>query len=397
MHRFLLSALVLSSIAVLAQGPSERESRWRQDIRVFADGFSRHQLDFAKLYPDRVFKTEIHRLAADAGKLSALEFTMRLIRLVASANVGHNAFRLTSNQLGFDRLPILMRWYTHPSGYSLAVVAAAPSYSMAVGTRVIRIGSMTPAQLFTAVTPYIAHETEDSLRLDSTGYLSNLGVLQHLGAAGPDGRAEFTLAKPGGDAFSLTLAKGDPPPNPDRPQENYSYQYLSDAKSLVVRYNKCNNDPKQPFADFTRDLFFFADSHAVERVVIDLRANSGGNSQVIEPLVKGLKSRGALRAHVSALIGPRTFSSGLRAAVELQRELHATLVGGPVAEKLNGYGEVRPIELPNSHLSMQYSTKFFHLSKDGDPVLEPTARASATLDDALPGRDPALDAPLHRH
>ncbi len=396
MHRFLLSALVLSSIAVLAQGPSERESRWRQDIRVFADGFSRHQLDFAKLYPDRVFKTEIDALAADAGKLSDIEITMRLIRLVASANVGHNAFRLPSNKLGFDRLPILMRWYKEPSGYSLAVVAAAPSYSMAVGTRVIRIGSMTPAQLFTAVTPYIAHETEDSLRLDSTGYLSNLGVLQHLGAAGPDGRAEFTLAKPGGDPFALTLAKGDPPPNPDRPQENYSYQYLSDAKSLVVRYNKCNNDPKQPFADFTRDLFFFADSHAVERVVIDLRANSGGNSQVIEPLVKGLKSRGALRAHVSALIGPRTFSSGLLAAVELQRELHATLVGEPVGEKLNGYGEVRPIELPNSHLSMQYSTKFFHLSKDGDAVLEPTVRASATLDDALAGRDPALDAALHR-
>ena len=78
------------------------------------------------------------------------------------------------------------------------------------------------------------------------------------------------------------------------------------------------------------------------------------------------------------------------------RELHATLVGEPVGEKLSGYGEVRPIDLPNSHLSMQYSTKFFHLSKDGDAVLEPTVPASATLEDALAGRDPALDAALHR-
>jgi hypothetical protein len=396
MPRRLLSALVLSSIAVLAQAPSDRESRWREDIRVFADEFSRHQLDFAKLYPDRVFKTEIGALTADAGKLSDIEITMRLIRLVASANVGHNALRLPANQLGFDRLPILMRWYKEPSGYSLAVVAAAPSYATAAGTRVIRIGSMTPGQLFIAVTPYIAHETEGALRLDSTGYLSNLGVLQHLGAAGPDGRAEFTLAKPGADAFTLTLSKGDPPTNPDRPRENYSYQYVSEAKALVVRYNKCRNDPKQPFADFTRELFSFADSHDVERMVIDLRANSGGNSQVIGPLVKGLKSRGVLRAQVSALIGPQTFSSGLMAALELQRELHATLVGEPVGEKLNGYGEVRPIELPNSHLSMQYSTKFFRQSKDGDVVLEPAVRVSATFDDALAGRDPALDAALHR-
>jgi hypothetical protein len=395
MRRLLLFALVLGSLVVLAQGPSDRESRWREDLRVFADEFSRHQLDFAKLYPDRVFKAEVNALTADAGKLSDIEITMRLIRLVASANVGHNAFRLPSNQLGFDRLPILMRWYKEPSGYSLAVVAAAPSYATAVGTRVTRIGSLTPAQLFTAVTSYIAHETEGSLRLDSTGYLSNLGVLQHLGAAGLDGRAEFTLAKPGGEPFALTLSKGDPPPNPDSPRENYSYQYLSEAKVIVVRYNKCRNDPKQPFADFTRDLFSFADSHAVERVVIDLRANSGGNSQVIEPLVKGLKTRGALRTGVSALIGPQTFSSGLLAALALQRELHATLVGEPVGEKLNGYGEVRPIDLPNSHLSMQYSTKFFHLSKDGDAVLEPTVRASATLEDALAGRDPVLDMALH--
>src|SRR5260370_24512036 len=156
MHRFLLSALVLSSIAVLAQGPSERESRWRQDIRVFADGFSRHQLDFAKLYPDRVFKTEIDALAADAGKLSDIEITMRLIRLVASANVGHNAFRLPSNKLGFDRLPILMRWYKEPSGYSLAVVAAAPSHSMSGRTRVLPVGSMPPAQLFSPIHPFTA-------------------------------------------------------------------------------------------------------------------------------------------------------------------------------------------------------------------------------------------------
>ena len=56
MHRLLLSALVLGSIVVLAQGPSDRGSRWREDIRVFADEFSRYQLDFAKLYPDRTDK-----------------------------------------------------------------------------------------------------------------------------------------------------------------------------------------------------------------------------------------------------------------------------------------------------------------------------------------------------
>jgi hypothetical protein len=206
-----------------------------RDIRVFADEFSRRQLDFAKLYPDRVFKTEVDALTADSGKLSNIEIAIRLIRLVAGGNVDHNALWLPSDWLCFGQLPILMRWCNEPSGYSLAVVAAAPAYSTAVGTRVVRIGSMTPEQLFTAVTPYIAQEKEGSLRVGSTAYLSNLGVLQYLGAAGPDAQAEFPLTRAGGDPFLLTLSKGDPPPNPDRPHENYSCRYLSDTKALVVR------------------------------------------------------------------------------------------------------------------------------------------------------------------
>jgi hypothetical protein len=63
-----------------------------------------------------VFQSEIDKLSADAGKLSDVEITMRLMRLVASAHVGHNALWLPSNWLGFGQLPILMRWYDEPSG-----------------------------------------------------------------------------------------------------------------------------------------------------------------------------------------------------------------------------------------------------------------------------------------
>jgi hypothetical protein len=80
----------------------------------------------------------------------------------------------------------------------------------------------------------------------------------------------------------------------------------------------------------------------------------------------------------------------------MRRELNATLVGEPTGEKLNSYGEVRHLKLPNSGLSIQYSTELFRMQKDGDAdALNPDIPAPYTLADLLAARDPALEAALH--
>jgi hypothetical protein len=117
----------------------------------------------------------------------------------------------------------------------------------------------------------------------------------------------------------------------------------------------------------------------------------------MRPLTDSLKSRNALRSKVVALIGPGTFSSAVINARNLQTELHAKLFGEPASEKLNSYGEVRSFQLPNSHLRVQYSTKFFQLARNGDAsVLQPEVEVGRTLSDVLAGHDPVLDAALRR-
>jgi hypothetical protein len=84
------------------------------------------------------------------------------------------------------------------------------------------------------------------------------------------------------------------------------------------------------------------------------------------------------------------------AAIEFRNDLHATLVGEATGERLNGYGEVKELKLPNSGLRMQYTTKFFRLAKDDADALEPDLRVSRSLEDALAGRDPVLEAALQK-
>nr|HEV7954777.1 hypothetical protein [Candidatus Acidoferrales bacterium] len=156
-------------------------------------------------------------------------------------------------------------------------------------------------------------------------------------------------------------------------------------------------DPSRAFADFAKELFTFADAHTIQRTIVDLRFNQGGNSNVIKPLESGLKSRKALSAqgHLFALIGPSTFSSGLLAATDFDNDLHAVLIGEPSGEKPNSYGEIRILTLPNSQIRTTYCTKFFRLMKNGDPAaLEPKVLMKPSIADFLSGRDPVMDAAL---
>ena len=402
--------------------PADREAHWREDLQFFAQHFSSghctpsdlihnpiaafqpcHQADFAKLYPQPAFDNEIRAIEESIPSLTDSQIVLRLARLVATGNVGHTYVQLPSLGFGFRPLPLSLHWYSN----ELAILATTPQYTAALGTRVLRIGPLTPEQALAAVAPYISHENKNWLRTFSAGYLTKMGVLRQIGVVDADSSVKLTLAKPGGEPFSLAVMPREPEMKDifafdelhvpaalyrTHPNTYYWYEYLPESHALYVQYNSCENDPKQSFSDFTRGLFAFADAHPVERAIVDLRFNGGGNSRVIIPLKSGLRAR---HFPVFVLIGDATFSSAQDNAIEMRRELHATLVGQATGEKPNSYGEVRQLKLPNSGLKIRYSTEFFRLIKDGDPdALYPDIPVANSLEDALAGRDRTLDAAL---
>src|SRR5262249_22815162 len=113
--------------------------------------------------------------------------------------------------------------------------------------------------------------------------------------------------------------------------------------------------------------------------------------RIINPLKDGLASRLKSVGRIYVLIGPRTFSSASMNAWDLQKNLRAKLVGESSGGSPGGYGEIKLFTLPNSKLTVQYTTKYFSL---GDTSLIPDLPVSATLADALNGRDVALEAAI---
>src|SRR5690606_997992 len=125
------------------------------------------------------------------------------------------------------------------------------------------------------------------------------------------------------------------------------------------QYNVCADDPDRPFAQFTQELFAEVDTQPVERMVVDLRFNGGGDSRVLQPFLKALANRPHLAVYT--LIGRSTFSSALMNAIALDQQAAAVLVGEPTGGRPNHYGEVRRFVLPNAKLPISYATKYFRM------------------------------------
>lgn len=393
-----------------------RELHWREDLEFFAQQFPSVQVDFNKLYRPEKFRYEIADLEQDIPQLADSEIVLRLMRLVAEGKTAHNNV-YPEGDLEFHAYPMEFVWY--PDGAVLT--RATKEYESALGARIVRIGSMTPEELESSVEPYLSHENVSWLHELSPDFILNREVAEHFGFAGKDGSIEFTFARPGAEQFSLrvTPVSAKSPthlisaaealhlPTPlyrKHPNVWYWYEYLPDMQTIYIQYNRCRNDSQKSFKDFTKGLLRFVDGlrppQKIERVIVDLRFNSGGDSSVIDPLIEGLQTRTQLSAKggLYVLISRGTFSSGMMAAVRLREDLHAILLGEGSGSPPNEYGEVKSFSLPNSKIDIHYTTKYFRLLEDSDPpTLEPDVAIQRSTVDFLQGRDRVFDTALQYH
>jgi hypothetical protein len=69
----------------------------------------------------------------------------------------------------------------------------------------------------------------------------------------------------------------------------------------------------------------------------------------------------------------------------------AMLVGQPIGEKPNSYQESRRMTLPNSHLVVGYSVRFYKFVESGENAIRPDQEIIPSRADYKAGRDPVLE------
>jgi tetratricopeptide (TPR) repeat protein len=396
--------------------------RWRADLRFLAAEMpKRHRNLFHSLTREE-FDRAVRRLDARIPTLRRHQIILELARLAARVGDGHtNVAPARDSAIGFHALPIQL--YLFADG--LYIRAADSARAELVGARVVRLGRATTEEAVAAVRPLIGRDNEMGVRYAAPFLLVMPEVLHGLGLIDDldhvplllehDGRREEVVLAPAGLAPLVardTDRSWEPRPGwvdargaPDgwplwlrQPGNKFWFAYLAPARALYVQYNEVGDKRDQTVAQFVDSLFAFARTRPVDRLVLDLRLNGGGNGGLNRPLVLGLIRAEALRGrgHLFVLVGRRTFSAAQFLVSEIERWTDAIFVGEPTASRGNHYGDSYRIRLPNSGVTVRVSTLYWQFSDPRDlrPWTPPDVATELRFDDYRRNRDPALEAAL---
>ncbi|MBX9602186.1 MAG: hypothetical protein K2X35_14355 [Bryobacteraceae bacterium] len=406
LRRFVALAI---AVPLLGHDPAH-DQLWLEDLTALHTELPRRHPNLFSKMTRKQFDDAAVALAAAIPQLSNPEIITRMAAMIAMAGDSHTWLNLSQKDAAMARFPLQFRWFSD----GLFVVAAAPEYRNAIGTRVLKVGGYDTDAVFRQLKTLISHENEFWARQISRDYFASADTLAALRVIPSAANATFELLTVNGSVLNVSVASmpstavpalefapashGSPLPlyrqNAGR---NYWWTYLEPLRLLYLKYTVCRNEPDRPFAQVAQEFLAAFDSRPVRKVVIDFRANGGGDSSVINPLLEGLQQRQhrlleGVRAY--ALIDNGVFSSGMMNAANFAGQRpYAFVVGEPTGGKPVHFGNVSTLTLPNSRLAISYSTRFFDSPIKEDAVI-PDIPVTLSSADYFARHDPVLAAVL---
>jgi hypothetical protein len=435
---------VLHSVAAAqtVSSPTTRQrltpAQWREDLQFAVDTFLARDRSFSPKARQQ-FRNAITELQKTVDGKTDDQIIVQFAKAVALAKNAHTRLYLLRNRSELRRYPIRVWWFSE----GLYVVRATPEYSQLLGAKISRIGGRAVESLKRAVDPLFAgnaswHTYMSAYTMTSPDVLIGLGLIDPRGVAG----ITFTnrQGKKGKSQLEpLPLRRSDQPTEswwdlcPTRPRDDGSWvsalsndparlplylqnterqywsQYLPNGRLFYIQFNRATNAPTgESLAEFGKRALGELQSAAVDKIVVDLRFNTGGDLSIGRPFIERLAALAKERkTEVYVITGRATFSAGLFHALQLRQEVNAILVGEPVGDELDFWSEGGNVLTPNSRLSLHYADRFHNMSSVARPEFRqylvtdtdlsitkamPDILVRMSARDYFAGRDPALQA-----
>ncbi len=393
-------------IPVAAPKPAEsRDERWQQDLDYLAQELPRLHVDAFHSASRVDFEREIAALKSKIPQLSDEVLTLEVMRVTAMVGDAHTR-AVPGEETKLRFYPLQLRWI----GDGFYVTRAMTATRTALYGRLVEIDGQGVTEVAARLAPWVSHDNEPGLRQRSALFLLSPELLHYLGVVGDMEAATFTFESVDGKRFALTVQPvseaeyGDYFGNPNSDElgkglyyrrqadEYYWFEYWEESRTVYVRYGACAQMEKLSFQAFNEQLFAFIDGHAVQRLVLDMRDNGGGDSTVLWPFEQRLKGHALnRRGALYVLVDEGVFSAAMLNVLELRTQTQAQFIGAMPASRPNHYGEVKSFRLANSGMRIDYATKYFQYTAEDGPAFVPDVVIEPTLGDLLAGKDPVLE------
>jgi hypothetical protein len=394
---FLVVACILVALWVaLRQTPENLHVsswQWREDLQFLARELPKRHANAFHFTPRERFERAVADLDMQLEKADADTAWVGLQRVTGLIGDAHTYLQTPQDSADF---PIDISRF----GEDYRIVSVDPGLQNALGARVVKVGDVPVASAAQLCRELFSRD-ENPLSSDSfvSNALATGATLHGLGITHDRNRAVYTLVDDKGREFTLDVHSpaGDaapvkpfkePPLYMQNPEQPFACKYLDEARTLYCNVRTMRN-LKGPVDGMLRLIH----EQRPERLVIDLRQNRGGDYTVGEKyLIHPIQDLPSInkKGHLFVLIGADTFSAAMNNAAQFRTQTAALLVGQEIGEKPNSYQEPRSMTLPNSHLTVRYSTRFYRFAQEGDNAIRPDREIVPTWADYNAGLDPVL-------
>lgn len=339
----------------------------------------------------------------------------------------HDAHSSAAIGLSGERLRLPLRWLAEGLAISRDVD------ELRRGDQLVSLGGRSPDELMAGLRRLVPAENEWWIRHKGEGLLGDLAALAHLGVV-TEPAVEARLFRDG-QLISVAVKPGKLPADPSGRRPWVGFEIDEDASLGLFVLDQCRVD--DTYTKTLRRFFQAVEDAGIERIAVDLRSNSGGNSAVTDEFLRYLgidsfrnfggamrvseeviRQRGIqaepglhenpsgtrrvdrvadvepFRGELFVLTGNGTFSSANWFAVVIQDNDLGEIVGEPPGNSPSCYGDILTLDLPESAVTCTLSFKrFVRPAPERDPAdaLTPDREIPLTLQDLLDDNDPVLE------
>lgn len=424
-----LAAAAPAAVAPATEGQeisAEWVHKWREDLEFLRSELPRTHADAFHSVSRAEFEAAMDDLEGRLPELRHHEAVVELARIIALVGDGHTRLTLPLGpgielEQGHSSTPEpnLPAMLFHQFPVRLGIDARGPwirrieaRHGAAVGGRPVAIDGRPIADAMAALAPSVQRDNEMQVLHHLSEHLVLPEVLHARGVLDSVDRATWTVLTAAGERIDVVLeavpfggeldwvdardgASGPIPLYLRHPDRNFWFAEVP-GRTVYCQFNEVYDTEKETIRGFAERLVAYLEEHRIERLILDLRANRGGNQSLSLPFLHALiGSPVDETGRLFALIGRATFSAAMKFSLDLEKHTRVLFVGEPTGSKPNAFGDSRKIILPNTNFTVRASTLFWQSHpRDRRPWIEPHFAVELAAEDYAANRDPAVEMVL---
>ncbi len=397
-----------------------RDEGWRADLKFLWREVRRLAYDPFRYHPEATFAAKVADIDRLIPELSDLQILLEFQRLIVLLGDGH-AGVYPDPDLDANRRGLPVQFYLFEEG--LFIIAGAPAHRDLLGAQVLAFDGIDVEPVMAAVEPLICRDNEIWVKQSAPHRLREVQVLHALGLAGSPDTVTLTLLDLKGATRDVQLTT-DPRYSRANLQRHFFrpaewvtlestiespvplylrhmslphwHEVLPEERMVYAQINAVRNAPGSSLQDFGNRIVDAAEAPGIDRLVLDLRWNPGGNTFLEMHLLTRLIGSKKLnrQGHLFVVIGRATFSAAQNFSTLLDRHTEAIFVGEPTGSSPTFVGETMEFRLPYSQAYANVSDLLWQSGwpMDYRPWLAPLLYTPPTFAAYRNNLDPAMEA-----